>query len=415
MSSYDEAVPHPRPDPALAATFEQLRDRRLAAPVEAVGDVVALVGSSRGGTSMLTELLRGCPGLLSLPGEMNPYVVVGQLAGGDGEIVRAELARAVGRPAALDDVRPDQLSADVHWRLTAQWPQLPLAAADVERWVAAAVDAGATDDLTVPVLDQLRREHAGVTVTAYDSGGVAAAVDAADATPVEPVVEMAPYVRMRPWQVADAATAAASTLVVAAPRNSFRLAWLRELFPHARVRVLHLTRNPAASVNGLIDGWQHTAFFSTPMPVPLRIPGYSDAYPWGERWWNFDVPPRWRELTSAPLAAVAAEQWRSAHEAVLSWTDGGGAPVLRMRYEDLVGAPAERAAAAGRLAEFLAVDAAQLTARLVAGTDPVMATAPPRQRRWAAASHDLSPALAEPAVWETAVRLGYEAEEPLWI
>ncbi|MDP9071610.1 MAG: sulfotransferase [Actinomycetota bacterium] len=90
-----------------------------------------------------------------------------------------------------------------------------------------------------------------------------------------------------------AATAAASRpLVLSTPRNAFRLAFLRSLFPAARFRVVHLTRNPAASVNGLIDGWLHHGFFNMAVDEPLAIAGYTDAFPlWGDRWWCYDFPP----------------------------------------------------------------------------------------------------------------------------
>src|SRR4051794_39412075 len=100
LSSYDAAVPHPAPDLRLAARFAALRAERPAADPDALRDVVLLVSSSRGGSSMATEILRRCPGLLSLPGEMNPHVVIGQLAGADADVVRAELAADIGSPAA---------------------------------------------------------------------------------------------------------------------------------------------------------------------------------------------------------------------------------------------------------------------------------------------------------------------------
>src|SRR3954447_19678764 len=98
MAPYDDAVPHPASDPTLAARFAALRDARPAIEINAVRDLVLLVSSSRGGSSMLTEILRRVDGLLSLPGEVNPHVVIAQLAGGDAEVFLAELARDIGMP-----------------------------------------------------------------------------------------------------------------------------------------------------------------------------------------------------------------------------------------------------------------------------------------------------------------------------
>jgi hypothetical protein len=303
---------------------------------------------------------------------------------------------------------------DVHWRLTAQWPRLRIDSGPVEEWVDAAVEGEPEDEQRFGrlVLEQVVAAEPAVARSAYDGEGSPAD---GPLPPVAPVVEMTPYVAFRPWRTASDDELATRPLVVAAPRNCYRLDWLVAQLAPARLRVVHVTRNPAASVNGLIDGWQHTAFFSTPVPQRLDIAGYSDRHEWGTSWWKFDVPPRWRELTEAPLAAVAAEQWRSTHQAVLDFAARTDVPMLRLRYEDVIGAPSAQVAAVHRLAEIVGVDPEPLRERVLAGVQPVMSTAPPRQRRWAAASHDLTPALAEPSLWEVAVALGYQAEEALWI
>ncbi|HEU5034617.1 MAG TPA: hypothetical protein VFT62_07670 [Mycobacteriales bacterium] len=415
LSSYDDEVPHPGADAELAARFAGLRRRRTAAHTTPAADVVLVVGSSRGGTSLLTELLRAHPDLLSLPGEMNPAVVIAQLAGGDAGVFRAELMRQVGHPARPDEVDRDQLVADVQWRLTAQWPRLKFDDDLPADWVDAALRTGGADPATfgAGLLERVAAAEPAVSLAAYD--GSAGSMSDPAPPPAAPVVEMTPYIGFRPWRPATGSELRHQPVVIAAPRNSYRLDWLVGQLAPARVRVVHLTRNPAASVNGLIDGWHHPAFFSTPVPQRLDIAGYTELGAWGRSWWKFDVPPRWRELTTAPLAAVAAEQWRSTHAAALDFAARGDAPVLRVRYEDLVGPAAAREAVVLQLAEFIGADPAPLRDRVVAGIDPVMATAPPRQRRWAAGVHDLSPALAEPSVWEIAVALGYEAEEALWI
>jgi len=413
LSPYDDAVPHPAPDAALAVRFARLRATRQGVDLDRVADVVLVVSSSRGGSSMLTEILRRVDGLLSLPGEMNPHVVVAQLAGSDAGVFRDELACDVGTPAG-DALDVDRLTADVCWRLTAQWPTVDFDGRDVHRWVAAALDTIDPDDadaLTIAVLDQVHRDRPAVVASAYDlsrRGGTPPA-------PVAPVVEMTPYVGFRPWRTATDSDLRSSALVIATPRNSYRLGWLAGLFPAARVRVVHLTRNPAASVNGLLDGWRSPAFFTTTVDVELAIDGYSDEWPWGRRWWKYDVPPDWRALTSASLAEVAAQQWRSAHAAVLEFVEGHDIEVLRLRYEDLVGDLAQREQTAQALAGFLGVDSAALRAAVLAGVPPVMATAPPQRRRWTASDNDIAPALADPAVWDTAVALGYDVEERLWI
>jgi hypothetical protein len=326
-----------------------------------------------------------------------------------------ELAREIGRPAADDghDIDVDALSNDICWRLTAQWPELTL---PVGRMRSAVVDAVRHADtlnpraLTTSVAEAF--EPHGVRLAAYDVGAHA---DSAARIPVMPVVEMTPYIGLRAWRHATTADLATKPLVIATPRNAFRLPWLTEILRPARVRVLHLTRNPAATVNGLVDGWHHHGFFTVDVGEDLDITGYSDVYEWGRRWWKFDVPPRWASLASRSLPEVAAEQWRSANAEVLTFTEQHPEDVLRVRYEDLIGSVSQRAEVANRLAEFIGCDESGLRARLLGNAEPVMATATPRAQRWHRSSHDLGAALAEPDVWETVGALGYEAYEELWV
>src|SRR3954451_24096381 len=141
MASYDDAVPHPRAAVTLARRFAAIRRHRPAADVRGI-DVVLVVSSSRGGSSMLADILRRHSGLLSIPGEMNPYVVLAQLAGGDATIVRDEIARDIGRPVDPRRETPDpvdlaQLSRNVEFRLAMQWPHHDFAEVDAtvaEAW-----------------------------------------------------------------------------------------------------------------------------------------------------------------------------------------------------------------------------------------------------------------------------------------
>lgn len=174
------------------------------------------------------------------------------------------------------------------------------------------------------------------------------------------------------------------TLVLTTPRSSFRLGFLRDLLPTARLRVLHLVRNPAAAVNGLVDGWRHHGFFTCPVPAPLAIEGYSDQVPGGDRWWCFDLPPDWAAWTDRPLPEVCANQWTASHLAALAGTAVLGLDRHQLRFEDLVGPPERRARAVGDLAEWLGVDRAALAATVAADLPVVMATDAPAPGRWRA-------------------------------
>jgi hypothetical protein len=425
LSPYDEAVPGPAPDPVLAGRFARLRALRGADPalLDEVRDLVLVVSSSRGGSTLLSELLRRDPSVVALPGEVNPYVVVAQLGAGDRRAVLAgELAAELGRPAARDDVPCEDLALQAAWRMAAQWPAQDVApeeaAAAVERVLredpAAWTPRAPEQTGTAALLDALRAAHPDLDLRRYDVPG-AGAGDAPPGGPVGDVaVEMAPYRLLQPWRRAGVEELRTRTVVLATPRNSYRVEHLAGLFPRARVRLVHLVRNPAAAVNGLVDGWLHHGFLNVRMPRELRIAGYSDRVPWGRRWWKYDVPPGWEDVADAPLARVAAQQWRSAHEAALD--AGRGREVLRVAYEDLVGAPERRRALGERLGTWLGLpDVPRFAGGVVRGLAPVMATAPPRPGRWRSREGELAPVLADPALRDLARRLGYPDDPAGWV
>jgi hypothetical protein len=416
-SLYDAAVPHTTGLPRAQAVFDALRPVRqppVDDPLAAVGDVVVVVSASRGGSTLFAEILRRSEGLLHLRAEVNPLFVVAGLAGGDTAVLAGELAAEIGTPAsAVGQEELEDLALAVAWRLTAQWPALGIDPEEACGWVRrAAAEAGRPFDHTelhLRVLELARQRHPGVNPHYYDLPADVAARRFPDAPvpsgpPGERLVEMPPFVLVRPWRRPDRAALASRPLVLSTPRNAFRLRFLRMLFPAARFRVVHLTRNPAASVNGLVDGWLHHGFFNVALDVPLRIAGYTDAFPrWGDRWWCYDFPPAWRTLTDAALPEVCAEQWRSHHQAVLDFLAETGVESRRVRFEDVVG-PRRQEVFAG-LGEWLGTGSlAEAEAQQL---PPLMATAPPARRRWERRAAVLGPALSAAPVVEMADALGY--------
>lgn len=418
-SRYDSAVPHTIGLPGAKARFDALRPQRrppVQDPLPAVREVVAVVSSSRGGSTLFREILRRSNRLLHLRAEVNPLFVVAALDGGDAAVLADEIAAEIGNPApSVGDEELHDLSLTVAWRLTAQWPNLDIDPGQVRRWVhQAAVGLGDVfepQEFHLRVLEQARRQFPGLNPYYYDLPAEVVAARFPDAPPPsgppgELLVEMPPFVLVRPWRRPDRDALASRPLVLSTPRNAFRLPFLRALFPNARFRVVHLTRNPAASVNGLIDGWLHHGFFNVAVDGPLRIRGYSDAFPrWGDRWWCYDLPPAWRQFTDATLAEVCAEQWRSHHEAALTFLAEADVDSRRVRFEDVVGSG--RAALFAGLDEWLGMEGS-LSAPAADELSPVMATAPPRPRRWEPRADMLAPVLASEPVAEMAAHLGYE-------
>ncbi len=244
--------------------------------------------------------------------------------------------------------------------------------------------------------------------------GLAPALATRSGPPGPAILEEPPFVCIVPWEPATPNDLERFPLVLKTPSNAYRLPFFERLFPNARVRVLHLTRNPAASINGLFDGWRYPrGFFSHHLGTPLDIRDYTRvAGPWSGRWWKFDLPPGWRGEVGRPLAHVAAFQWLAAHAAILAFSEGRD-HVLKVALEDMLG-PNARATLDG-LFRWMGIEADEPIARRTVGQMPhVMVTDQPRARRWFERQAIIEPVLSRPDVMETATRLGYKSDPSTW-
>lgn len=435
------------------AALRRLRGPTIPDFASRLREVVVVASSSRGGSSMLAELFRRSPALLHLRAEFNPFLrLVGltyperagsdRLDADDLRLLSPERRRILDEELALDAGRPcdtidddERFALDAAWRFTVQWPALDF---DVADWTAAALRVltklrqeheWGPDELRDPPVFQLMllREMGcldgeldghRISPWYYDlPGSLLRSVEprpGALGSPGDVLVEEPPFVLPRVWRRADEQDLASKPLVIKTPSNAYRLGFLRALFPNARLRVVHLTRNPAASINGLIDGWRHNGFHSHRLAEPLRIRGYADDHPDDRWWWKFDLPPGWEAYTDATLAEVCAFQWNSAHRAVLDDLAGGDIEYVRVRFEDLIRDIPTRVRTLAELSDRLAIPF-DGTFRKAAhqGVQPVVATAPPTPRRWYARSETIKAAVG-PEVLTMARRLGYGTEDA-WI
>jgi hypothetical protein len=403
---------------------------------ERVRHVVLIVCSSRGGSSVFTEMLRHHAGMIHLPGEINPLLSMAGLthpdSGTDSDALSAAhvtdttaaiLSRAFAHQAGRPDRVPDaaRLTRDLVWRLTAQWPDVAFSEARVATCVDAAlgdlVEGGAIQSNYVRLIQAIRRAYPEVNPWYADLDPVLVSTQFPDvAEPRGPasssVIEEAPFVLTQPWRPVTEADLDTQPLVFKTPSNAYRLPFLRALFPHARVQLLHLTRNPAAAINGLVDGWRFRGFHAHRMDSPLALD--VDGHPDDAHWWKYDLPPGWRAWTDKRLAEIAGFQWSAAHSAVLDHTATHPIDTFRLRFEDVVGPVEVRERRVGALLEWIGVDPDPEMRRVIhEGLPPVMATARPRQRRWFARAALLDPVLRRDDVAKTAERLGY-TDRSLW-
>lgn len=446
LASVRERLRALRSEPAYDGGAERFRER--------VRTVVVIGSSSRGGSSIFAEILRRTPQLLHFRAEVNPFFVMAGLSwpesgagcdalgaadlGGAEENLSADLAFDCGTPLDTlpDDASVARFVVDLTVRLTMQWPTIAIALPDVRAAVTATLamlrqehgwPVGGFPDAPLfhaLFLARLRRVYPTINAHYYDlSRALVERHDPGaplpDGPPSPLLVEEPPFVPIVPWRRASVEDLATLPVVVKTPSNAYRLPFLQALFPNAELKVLHLTRNVAASVNGLYDGWRFPGFYSHAVHVPLRIGGYTDRFPdWGGRWWKFDLPPDWQDWTHRGLEEVCAFQWRSAHLALLDWIEadpGRRDRVLRLRFEDVVGAAERREDLFGALTRWLGITLDAPLAHMLEGALPtVMATEAPRRQRWFERAALLSPILTDPTSRELMERLGYAPDPATW-
>lgn len=389
--------------------------------------VVVILASSRGMSSFLYRLLRSTGSFVSLPGEhIHLYKMFGLLGPHehDGVVHGADADPAGFVSALLDDlIVPSTEPVSVQALLQrfarglyGQWHEmLPPVEAMVRGLERVLPDLGAErhdpDLHFLRVVSHLRRNGLAIDPWYYDiAPEKLASVFPELPRPVGPpelsdVIEEPPFVVPGQGRSASRDDLRSRPLLLKSSSDAYRVDQIAKLFPAARITYVHLTRNPAASINGLVDGWLHRGFFSRRLRegCELSIPGYSEQ-PWGTRWWKFDLPPGWERVRSLPLADVGAFQWCSAHASILASLPAlDPASVLTVRGETLV-EDASRQASLARILDHAGVEP-QLAMR--AQPSVVMSTAAPKPGRWRARQDVLATATSSDEVRRIASALGY--------
>lgn len=195
------------------------------------------------------------------------------------------------------------------------------------------------------------------------------------------------------------------TLVLKTSVDAYRLPWISDqLFPETDVDVVHLSRNPAASINGLYDGWRLKRGFQTYDVGDLALEDYDGDL------WNYDLPPTW--YREGRLIDVCLEQWTQAHHHILEGREAFD-DVLRVRFEDLLG---ETKSTVEEVVEFADLGESDLLEENVEDLNQVMTTKDPEEGRWRKREDLVRGALdrADEPYGSVVERLGY-TEESEWI
>lgn len=393
----------------------------MATLVRSVGVILC---SPRSGSSLMTNILASHPDIASLDGELEPYLALtgngfghnSDSAAIDPLANRSDLADEIIRELGVNTTYPmDQGELARRWsdRLLLQFPSEFLQTpryAEITRAVAESVgELGPIkrDDeqrLHTLILSKIFRRDSW-RMHFYDGVMSHSRVRHFDGPKLEEPPFVCPRYYTRSLNLADTDS---KVLLFKTPSDVYRIGMYETLFPNADVKYIHLTRGYAQTVNGLMDGWlSPVGFFSHDLGSRrphLRVEGYSDAVPFGVKWWKFDMPPNWSEFVSRKLVDVCLNQWYSAHGAIL----GSGVDALRVSFEDLLARPE---GVVGEITDYLGVSALVMAGRL-----PVtMATGMPENRRWTKREEPLLAIGRRKYVATMMEALGYDMNSDTWL
>src|SRR5262249_15697848 len=145
-------------------------------------------------------------------------------------------------------------------------------------------------------------------------------------SPTQYLVEVSPFIIPEPWHHATKSDLSHGIFVMKNPEDAFRIPYWTALFPKAHFVLLHLTRDPRGTINGLCDGWRDShGFFNTLFPHPFALHGYT---PSGDKAWQrrfvsyLPTTNLYRTLMSkkpCTLEQIVTLQWADPHRAVLSY------------------------------------------------------------------------------------------------
>lgn len=421
----------------------------LASP-ECLADVrrvLVVLTAPRAGSSLLAELLRCSSQTVALYAQHDPQYRLNLLGFPHRGLtsddlsplgaLEADLLERIGLDflTGLQLGGPDEavpIEDYVHQlalHLPLQWPHLDFKTADdwIEAVRGAVREARAAGEQPSPrgdqsrffveFLSQLRRVYPEIHPVFYDLPKDLLRARFPDLEPPAGppndccIVELPPFNALKPRGTPTREQLRQRILVLKTLPDAHHPRFLEQVFPHAQVRYAHLTRNPAASINGLYDGWNDRGFFSYNLAGhgPLSIAGYSEQGSWARSWWKFQLPPGWQDLRREPLEYVCAHQWYSPHRDVLAAFGPRSTPELyRLSYESLIESDAARAATLESLFEFLGLTPdASLLDRL--HRMPVVnAAVQPRPFRWRKRRHVVWPPVTQQHVSRVAGALGYD-------
>ncbi|MFE4107060.1 sulfotransferase [Almyronema epifaneia] len=164
------------------------------------------------------------------------------------------------------------------------------------------------------------------------------------------------------------------------PKNALRIPFFHSIFPNAKFIFLH--RQPEANLSSLMEAWKSGRFIT-----------YKDLPNWTGYPWSLILPPGWQALNQASLAEIAAFQWQSANQAILTaLSTVPSSQWCVVQYETLIAQPQ---AEVQRLCEFMEIPFDSKLAQVTTATLPHsrFTLTPPDTQKWRQNEAELTPVL----------------------
>lgn len=122
------------------------------------------------------------------------------------------------------------------------------------------------------------------------------------------------------------------------PPNIFRIDYLAKLYPDAKF--IYLTRDANENIASLISAWRHKNKFK--YPYRKYLGGELDLKDCDSKVWKFFIPENFNEedYKGKSIASVCAEQWLTAHQkAKESFSKMDKSRFIQVKFEDLLSRP----------------------------------------------------------------------------
>lgn len=414
--------------------------------LKSIKKVLIIASASRSGSSLMFDLIKRYPNIISTRGETVPFYKLTSLASDDkfsDAILEQEITQDNGRRLIKElsedlhlyrrinkftDEMMESYAYQLALRFIIQWPMIPFNCAELLDIIKAVLQSNRAVrdqfDKNVVFLDIIKNinpKHPEINPYYYDIPKelieeLMPEFERPSGPPnLSLLIEEPPFIVIDPTIPMNGNDVKNPFLLMKEPVVSYRMEVLKKLFCHAEFYWIHLTRNPAGCINGLMDGWLDRGFFSSKVSdsdnrpfQQLEIEGYANGEEWSKYWWNFDRPPGWQKLVKQPLARVCAFQWLVNNQAIIQGLEEEKNKIS-VKYEEILSLK-KREMTFAKIEDFIGCKT-QLSAILDIYSLPVIqSTKDPKMYRWKERESEILPVLDAPEFIKLTEKLGYKKD-----